>query len=250
MHVQHDLGPGPERLNPQTPPSTRRLTPAFPSHSFCSAFVPSHIMIGSSESRYIRLEVISGKNFRIPSKRIPAGIYVSIDVDSSRCWKSAISVLSSDQSVAWGDTVTLRSSHTSSALSVEIRASYELGRMLGSGEVIGKLQILWDELLNHGNEPFDLSFSSVRGVRPSLTLRAAVEHACDNQNSALSDSPVDCKIARDTDAGHARFAKFMTYKRVPHLKVAVQHFQLVLDQCQVSHPDRATALTNVAYARL
>jgi CHAT domain-containing protein len=42
----------------------------------------------------------------------------------------------------------------------------------------------------------------------------------------------------------------MTYKRVPHLKVAVQHFQLVLDQCQVSHPDRATALTNVAYARL
>jgi hypothetical protein len=26
--------------------------------------------------------------------------------------------------------------------------------MLGSGEVIGKLQILWDELLNHGNEPF------------------------------------------------------------------------------------------------
>ncbi|KIK38812.1 hypothetical protein CY34DRAFT_371245 [Suillus luteus UH-Slu-Lm8-n1] len=42
----------------------------------------------------------------------------------------------------------------------------------------------------------------------------------------------------------------MTYKRVPHLKVAVQHFQLALDQCQVRHPDRATALTNLAYARL
>jgi hypothetical protein len=47
-----------------------------------------------------------------------------------------------------------RSSHSSPVLSVEIRASYEADRMLGSGEVIGKLQISWDELLNHGDEPF------------------------------------------------------------------------------------------------
>ncbi|KAG2131924.1 CHAT domain-containing protein [Suillus cothurnatus] len=39
-------------------------------------------------------------------------------------------------------------------------------------------------------------------------------------------------------------------KRVSHLNAAVQHFQLVLDQCPVSHPDRATALTNLAWARL
>ncbi|KAG2114087.1 hypothetical protein BD769DRAFT_1580113, partial [Suillus cothurnatus] len=34
------------------------------------------------------------------------------------------------------------------------------------------------------------------------------------------------------------------------LNAAVEHFQLVLDQCPVSHPDRATALTNLAWARL
>jgi hypothetical protein len=27
-------------------------------------------------------------------------------------------------------------------------------RMLGSGEVIGKVQMSWDKLLNHGDEPF------------------------------------------------------------------------------------------------
>ncbi|KAG2031798.1 hypothetical protein BDR03DRAFT_875201, partial [Suillus americanus] len=37
---------------------------------------------------------------------------------------------------------------------------------------------------------------------------------------------------------------------VSHLNDAVQHFQSVLDQCPVSHPDHATALTNLAYARL
>ncbi|KAG1743534.1 hypothetical protein EDD22DRAFT_958772 [Suillus occidentalis] len=66
---------------------------------------------------------------------------------------------------------------------------------------------------------------------PPLNIFATI-----NQNIALSDSPVDCKIARDTDAGQARFAKFIAYKRSPHLKV--------------SHPDRATALTNLAHTRL
>ncbi|KAG1773304.1 CHAT domain-containing protein [Suillus placidus] len=122
--------------------------------------------------------------------------------------------------------------------------------MLGNGEFIGKLKMSWDELLDHGDEPFDLSFPSVRGVHPSLTLKVAVVHACDNQNGALSDSLVDCEIARETDAGHARFAKYATRNRVSHLNHAVRHFQLVLDQCPASHPDYATALTNLAWARL
>ncbi|KAG2344809.1 hypothetical protein BDR05DRAFT_947156 [Suillus weaverae] len=108
----------------------------------------------------------------------------------------------------------------------------------------------WDELLDHGDEPFDLSFPSVRGVHPSLTLKVAVVHACDNQNGALSDSLVDCDIARETDAGHARFAKYVARNRVSHLIHAVRHFQLVLDQCPAGHPDHATALTNLAWARL
>ncbi|KAG1766620.1 CHAT domain-containing protein [Suillus placidus] len=190
--------------------------------------------------------VISGKNLKVPSWRLPAGIYISINLDSRRRWKSPISVLSSEESTAWGDTVTL-SSKASPAFSVEIRASYEADRMLGSGEVIGKLELSWDDLLNHGDEPFDISFPPVRGVHPSLTLKVAVVHACDD---ALSDSLVDCKIARDTDAGHARFAKYVKYKRVSHLNAAVEDFQLVLDQCPVSHPDHAAALTNIAWARL
>jgi hypothetical protein len=33
----------------------------------------------------------------------------------------------------------------------------------------------------------DLSFSPVRGVCPSLTLKVAAVHACDNQDGALSN---------------------------------------------------------------
>ncbi|KAG2122474.1 CHAT domain-containing protein [Suillus clintonianus] len=206
-------------------------------------------MPDSAESQSIKLEIIGGKNLQVPSLRMPAGIYVSINVDSRRRWKSAISVLSFDESVVWGDTMTL-SSHESPALSVEIRASYEVDRTLGNGEVIGKLQTSWNELLDHGDEPFELSFPPVLGVTPSLTLKAAVVHACDNQDSALFDSLVDCEIARETDAGHARYAEYMTTKAVSHLNDALQHFQLVLDRCPVDHPDHAAALTNLAWARL
>ncbi|KAG2033403.1 hypothetical protein BDR03DRAFT_692444, partial [Suillus americanus] len=143
-----------------------------------------------------------------------------------------------------------RPSHVSPTLSIEIRASYEAGRMLGSGELIGKLETSWDDLLDHGDEPFVLSFPPVRNGHPSLTLKAAIVHACDDQDVALSDFLVDCEIARDTDAGHAQLAAYMTSKMVSHLNIAVQHFQSVLDQCPVSHPDHATALTNLAYARL
>ncbi|KAG1895828.1 CHAT domain-containing protein [Suillus fuscotomentosus] len=149
-----------------------------------------------------------------------------------------------------GDAGNRPSSHSSPALSVEIRATFELGRMLGGGEVIGALQMSWDELLNHGDEPFDLSFPRVRGVHPSVKLKAAVVHACDHQDDVLFDSLADGEIARDTDAGHAQFAKYVRRKTVSHLSDAVDHFQLVLDRCSVSHPDHATALTNLAWARL
>ncbi|KAG1747311.1 CHAT domain-containing protein [Suillus lakei] len=206
-------------------------------------------MPSSLEGQYIRLEVISGKNLQVPSERVPAGIYVFINVNSRRHWKSTIRVLLSDESIAWGDTATL-SSDASPALSLGIRASFELGQMLGNGEVIGTLETTWDELLGRGDEPFNISFPPVRGVHPSLTLKVAVVQSCDNQDNALLDSIVECEIARDTDSGHARFATYVTSNTVSHLNDAVKNFQLVLDQCPVDHPDHAVALTNLAWARL
>ncbi|KAG1774496.1 CHAT domain-containing protein [Suillus placidus] len=127
-------------------------------------------MPGSCEGQYIRLERFN----------------VSINVDSRRCWKSPVQVLSSDEAELLGNVVTL-SLRDIPELSVEIRVSYELGRMLGSGEVVGKLETSWDELLNH-DQPFELSFPSICGDHPSLTLKAAAVHPCDDQDGILSDA--------------------------------------------------------------
>lgn len=93
-------------------------TPVFSYHSLCPLSSSSSILPASFhcttmpgdllEGRYIRLEVVSGKNIKVPSWRIPACIYVSINLDSSRRWKSAIGILSSDESMSWADTVTYK----------------------------------------------------------------------------------------------------------------------------------------------
>ncbi|KAG1895767.1 CHAT domain-containing protein [Suillus fuscotomentosus] len=119
--------------------------------------------------------------------------------------------------------------------------------MLGGGEVIGELQMSWDGLLNLGDEPFVISFPPVHGVHPSLKLKATIVHICDDQDDALFDPLVDCEIARDTDAGHAQFAAYMKSKTVSHLNKAVEHFQLVLDQCP-PHPDHPLSLYNLTRA--
>jgi hypothetical protein len=109
--------------------------------------------------------------------------------------------------------------------------------MLGSGEVIGKLQMSWDELLDRGYELFDLSFPPVCDVCPSFTLKAVVVRACDDEDSVLSDFLMDSEITRDINAGHAQLAEYIKSRTVSHLNDAMQHFKLVLGQCPVGHPD-------------
>ncbi|KAG2129047.1 uncharacterized protein EDB93DRAFT_1256434 [Suillus bovinus] len=58
----------------------------------------------------------------------------------------------------------------------------------------------------HPQSPF-LSFTPVRSVYPSLTLKAVILHAYDDQNGALFDSFVDCETALSvqcTETSHAR----------------------------------------------
>ncbi|KAG1746310.1 hypothetical protein EDD22DRAFT_958354 [Suillus occidentalis] len=88
----------------------------------------------------------------------------------------------------------------------------------------------WDELLDHGDESFDLSIPPTRSVHPSLTLKAAIVQACGDQDGALSD------IIRLTDAGHVEFVEHTASETVSHLNAAGEHFQLALDQCPASHP--------------
>ncbi|KAG1730548.1 CHAT domain-containing protein [Suillus paluster] len=207
-------------------------------------------MPGNLEGQYIKLEVISGKNLRLLSWRIPAGIYVSINVDSRRRWKSAVRMLSSDSSVAWNDIAMILSPDVSPRLTLEAWASFELGRALGNGELIGKLETSWHDMLNHGDEPFVLSFPPIRDVYPSLTLKAAVVHACGNEDIGPLDSTVYSEIGWRTYAAHAQFTRYMKSGSVSTLNDAVEHFQYVLDKCPVGHPDRGAALTNLAWARL
>ncbi|KAG2115761.1 uncharacterized protein F5147DRAFT_649225 [Suillus discolor] len=102
----------------------------------------------------------------------------------------------------WGETETFQVPNNSRCIIIIITvmwASIELDQMLGNREVIRKLEISRYELLGHGDEP-----------------------------SRQCKSIINCEIARNADAGHARLAKYVTrkIKRVSYLNDAVKRFQL------------------------
>lgn len=244
IHVYHGLNLEPLLILTSTDPTF--VHPTSSPSSFLVIMRYFTVMLGSWEGT---LGLIRVNNLLLPSERVSAGFSVSIDVDSRRRWKSVVLELSSYESKVSSDIVIL-SLRGVPELSMEINLPYELGRMLGNGEVVAKLETLWNELLDCEDEPFDILFPSVRGDHSSLTLKTVIIHPCDNQGSALLDSIVGCEIARVTDAGHKRLATYVTSKAVSHLNDAVQHFQLVLGQCLVGHLDQAATLSSLGWARL
>ncbi|KAG1752187.1 hypothetical protein EDB19DRAFT_1096320 [Suillus lakei] len=76
QHVQHALNSLSRTLSTISPPLVTHPSP----NRFS---VSSTIMTGSLEGQFIRLEVISGKNLKVPSECIPAGVYVSIKRDET-----------------------------------------------------------------------------------------------------------------------------------------------------------------------
>ncbi|KAG2357237.1 hypothetical protein BDR07DRAFT_1380252 [Suillus spraguei] len=113
-------------------------------------------MPGRSRRRYIRLKFISGKNLQVPS---------------------------SEESVVWGDTFT---DHHMPHLSHQWRSEHPMN-VVESREVIGKLQILWDELLDHGDEPFDISFPPPR--LSAITRMVRLPTSAKPANSIMSYCP-------------------------------------------------------------
>ncbi|KAG1841218.1 hypothetical protein DFJ58DRAFT_845063 [Suillus subalutaceus] len=158
--------------------------------------------------------IISGKDLKVPSERIPAGIYIS---------------------------------HASPALSVEIWASYEVGRMLGNGD--GH----WETSNGRGmsysimemNPSVILSFPLVRDIHPSLTLKAATGLACDDQDDALSDTA----RSLETQIRARTICRIRDEQGSPSPERRSAAFS-VGSRPVSSAPDHATALTNLAYARL
>ncbi|KAG2362555.1 hypothetical protein BDR07DRAFT_1406623 [Suillus spraguei] len=170
------------------------------------------VVPGSWEGQYNTLELIRVNNLSLPSERVSAGFYVSIN---------PIRGVLSD--------VVILSLREVPELSMVISLPYDLDRMLGNGEVIAKLETSWNELLDCEDKLFDISisFPFVLGDYSSFTLKTVIIHPCDNQDSALLDSIT-----------------------VSHLNHAVQHFQLVLGQCLVGHLDQAATVSSLRWARL
>ncbi|KAG2150944.1 hypothetical protein DEU56DRAFT_581831 [Suillus clintonianus] len=140
-----------------------------PCHPMLCAF---HAQPGMDrDERVLMLEVINGTDLLIPSHRIPAGLYVSVSTSSGQ-WNTTIKAPMADCSVAWNETFIICArpvksfwwpmaffSSTSTEVHFEIRASFEIERTLGQGQVVGTVNTTIEKLLEQDEHFRECSLS-------------------------------------------------------------------------------------------
>lgn len=204
----------------------------------------------------LALEVIAGQNLAVPSNRTPAGHYVLVSTSYGR-WNTAIKAAMADCSVSWNETLIIRGSplmfpmwlmpifsSSSKEIRLEIRASFECGRMLGRGELVGTVETTLEKLLAHDGQ--SVSFMAVDNQRISLKLKARRKKVPYYD----ADGTMQCKIGLETDAARDAYTLFWRNNLREHFHSAIEGFQAVLDQCPHGHAHRAAALSNLAHAIL
>ncbi|KAG1731528.1 uncharacterized protein EDB91DRAFT_1349369 [Suillus paluster] len=210
------------------------------------------------DEHILALEVINGTNLIIPSHRVPAGLYVLVSTSSGQ-WHTAIKALKADCSVAWNEILVICArppksswwpmsffSGTSTAVHFEIRASFEFGRTLGRGQLVGTVETTLEKLLEH-DEQFEALFHAIDNQQSSLLLRTRRTET-PQLNGHTTDSSLKSEVGCVTDAAHEAYALYSKSNCRNDLDRAIRGFRTVLEQCPDVHPDRAAALSNLAHA--
>jgi hypothetical protein len=135
--------------------------------------------------------VLNGSNLVVPSHRMHTGVYVLVSTSYGQ-WSTSIKAVMADCSASWNETLAIYGSSlmfprcltsaifhsTSTPVCLEIRASFE-NVMLGRGELVGRVETTFEELLMH-DEQFGESSSFTTFCRP-LT----VAQKCRSRSSIL-----------------------------------------------------------------
>ncbi|KAG0706513.1 CHAT domain-containing protein [Suillus ampliporus] len=181
-------------------------------------------------------QAIRATDLTLGLQRIPAGFHVTVQADGAE-WQTGRKPVHVDQTVVeWNEHILL-SSEPSSKVRVSVYASFELGPMLGHGELLRTFEISVGELL-------------VRSGKSHLEQRRSDEH------EALVLRPLTPLTSGDmqtlvlkTDAGHRLLARYRRTQNSRDLDQSIRHFERPSDLCPIDHPCRPAALCNLANAK-
>ncbi|KAG2344645.1 hypothetical protein BDR05DRAFT_999030 [Suillus weaverae] len=190
-------------------------------------------------------------------RRIPAGFYVTVQTDGAE-WQTRNTAVHVDQAVVeWNEHIPLPS-EASSKVRLSVCASFELGPMLGHGELLRTFEISVGELLDRSEKSLPIIFERKQEevVSSCTLLSVIVEQRHFHKNAAAvlrlvtpsKSCDMDALILR-TDAGHRLLARYRRTQNNSDLDQSIKHFKRASDLCPMDHLCRPAALFNLAAAK-
>ncbi|KIJ12877.1 hypothetical protein PAXINDRAFT_14238 [Paxillus involutus ATCC 200175] len=178
-------------------------------------------------------------------RRIPAGFYISISLGDDEWRTSNKPVCLTGGATEWDDLIYLPSD-LSCVVYVRVYASFELGHMLGRGELLRKLSITVGELLERSNGSRPIVFSTKEGevVSSCSSLEVTAElRSCQDPDKPIIRPPTKYK----GDSHSHRYHKGDPDSA--QLDTTIMHFHHLVDSCPFPHPALSAPFSNLTAAR-
>ncbi|OAX37690.1 hypothetical protein K503DRAFT_801049 [Rhizopogon vinicolor AM-OR11-026] len=207
-----------------------------------------------SDVRQTIITAIRVTGLTLGLRMIPAGFYVTVQVNGAQ-WQTSNKPVHVDLDIVeWNEQIVL-SSEPSCKVRFRVYASFELGPILGHGNLLRTFETRVAELLDLSETSRPIVFQPKAGevISPCTSLFVAVEHllSCDTDISVLHpitlSTPNDTSaLTLKTDAGHSVLGRYHRMQNIKDLNQSIAHFDHARDLCPVDHPCRPAALFNLA----
>lgn len=208
-----------------------------------------------SGTQRIAIISIRATDLTLGLRRIPAGFHVTITTDGAEWQTSNMPVHVDQAAVEWNERIPLPSEPVFK-VQVSVYASFELGPMLGHGELLRTFEISVGELLDRSEKSNPIIFQPKAGevISSCTSLFITVVKRHSDQRDAIiypttPSTSCDALILR-TDAGHRLLARYGRTQNSRDLEESITHFRHASDLCPVGHPCRPAALFNLASAKV
>ncbi|KAG2125692.1 CHAT domain-containing protein [Suillus clintonianus] len=204
----------------------------------------------------IVVTAIRATDLTLGLQRIPAGFHVVVKTHGIEFQTSNKPVHVDQAVVEWNEPILLPC-EPSSLVRVSVYASFELGPMLGHGEVLRTFEMSMGELLDRSEKLCPRVFQPKQAelVSPCTSLLVTVERRCSDDNCGVL-SPLTTVTSGNrkalilrADTGHHLLARYRRRQNSVDLDQSIKHFERASDLCPVDDPCRPATLFNLAIAK-
>ncbi|KAF8119907.1 CHAT domain-containing protein [Boletus edulis] len=211
------------------------------------------------ENEQIVITSIRATDVALGLRRLPAGFYTAVH-HSGLEWRTENkrSFVNGDV-VQWDGPIQMPSD-PSATVRLEVYATFEFQPILGTGELLRKISLTVEQLLDRSarQDPFTFFPGDGDVVSPCSSILVTIEQWKDRSNDSSawrvlghhrSAGELSSELEDATNQGHNALSRYRKHGGKPNLEHSINQFDRALSICPPDHACLAAAQANLAMAK-